>query len=159
MDIKMILIMFWVYFQSYSGLVGLSSWFFMIFRFSKFFYGASWLPKSAVWSSCRILPEKWPSSLNSKDSNWYCPKISKCHLVPFTYFPIPITLIWKRAFGAWKPYIKEIRMIAPLFECKECNDFYRVHNRRHIETVNNINVWPTPQSNAIQGSISQFTMW
>ena len=25
--------------------------------------------------------------------------------MPFTYFPISITLICKRAFGAWKPYL------------------------------------------------------
>ena len=79
---------------------------FMIFRFSKIFYGASWVLKSAVWACCSTLLTKWPISSNSLGSNWQCPKISKSSLVIFTYFPIPITLIWKRAFGAWKPYLK-----------------------------------------------------
>ena len=80
----------------------------MIFRFSKIFYGASWVLKSAVWPCPPLSPRKWPIFLNSSWSNWWCPKISKVPNCAFTYLPIPITLISKRAFGAWRPYLKWI---------------------------------------------------
>jgi len=60
MDTKMTLIVFWVLSRPYLVLVGLFSWFPMIFRFSKFFYGASWVLKWAVWASCADLCRKWP---------------------------------------------------------------------------------------------------
>ena len=49
MDTKSIFMVFWFRFRSYPGHVSIFSWFFMIFMFSKIFYGASWVLKSAVW--------------------------------------------------------------------------------------------------------------